>query len=156
VPRELHRVRGSHIKCLILLNFNIELNVAKEYLKKDINDQSFASNALKNNNDECFNNEDLENSGNLEKIPYSQIESVEKVNNNALVNENENQANSNENQNNSNSMNVNSLKQEGVETTKKRNAIANDKLEANMLDANSFTNLKQRIHKWRKNDAKSH
>jgi len=83
------------MKCLILLNVNIELNVAKKHLEKNISNQSFASNAIENNKDEFFDNEDLKNSSNLKKIFYSQIENVEKFNNNILMNENENQANSN-------------------------------------------------------------
>lgn len=42
---------------------------------------------------------------------------------------------------------MNSLKQEDVEKTKESDAIAKNEQEANMLDANSFTNLRQRIHK---------
>jgi len=38
---------------------------------------------------------------------------------------------------------MNSLKQEDAKITKKRNAIANDKLDANILDKNSFINLEQ-------------
>lgn len=82
MSRELYKVRGSYIKCSILLTFNIELNVMKEYLEKDSSNQTFASNALKNDNDAFFNKEDSRNLDNIEEISYLQLEDVKKINNN--------------------------------------------------------------------------
>lgn len=136
------------MKCLILLNFNIELNAMKEYLRKGSSDQAYASNAF-DNSDEFFDDEGSKNLDDIEEILYSQLKSVKKANNNNSdqAKGNEDQASDNENQNKSNPINVNFSKQEGAEITKKRKAIANDKLDANMLDKDSFTNLGQRIHK---------
>lgn len=64
-----------------MLNFNIELNAIKEYLRKDSSNQVYVSNALKNNNNKFFDKKDLQNLNNLEKILYLQLKSVKKINN---------------------------------------------------------------------------
>lgn len=51
-------------------NFDIELNIVKEYLKKDNSDQSFVSNALKNDDDEFFDKKDSQNLDNSRKMLY--------------------------------------------------------------------------------------
>lgn len=82
MSRELYKVEGSYIKCSILLTFNIELNVMKEYLEKDSSNQAFVLNALKNDDDAFLNNkEDLRNLNDIEEIPYLQLEGVKKINN---------------------------------------------------------------------------
>jgi len=120
-----------------LLNFDIELNTVKEYLKKDSSNQTYISNALKNNSNKFFDQKNSQNSDNSEEILYLQLESIEKVNNNNndQTKKNENQSNNNKNQNKSNSINMNFSEQKNTEITEKRKTTANNKSDTDISDS---------------------
>ena len=169
---ELHRVRWSHTECSVLLNVDIELNAVKDRLGKGTSDQSFAPNAFVGENDESSDEEGSGKPGSPVEIPYPQLEGAEESNNNAPVDgngdqadgnedqadkngdqadENGDQADGNQNQDNPEPIDVDPPEQAGAETTEERTIP-----EADMPDAGLFTDLRQRIHKWRKNGAKGY
>lgn len=148
------------MECLILLNFDIELNAVKDYLGKGSSDQAFAPNAYENDDGERSENEGSQNPDSPGEVSYPHIEGVEEANDSAPVDGNRDQVDGNENQNKPDPIIVDPPEQEGAETTE-GNATAKDKADADMPDADKpdadlFTDLGQRIHKWRKNGAKGH
>lgn len=140
--------------CSSLLNLDIELNATKTHWGKGTSDQAFAPNAMENDGNASSDQADSENPGSPGQVTYPQLEGVEEANNNAPVDGD--QTNGNENQDNPDSMDVDPREQGGAETTEEGNANAKDEPGAEMPDADSFTDLRQRIHKWRKNGAKGH